>query len=472
MHGYQVASNRLLGVVVDGHRITRVLGEGGMGAVFVARHEQTGVDRAVKVIHDDVKSIPSVAKRFFREAKVLTELSHPNIVDVISYGHLENGWPYLILELIDGGDLSELLFERGAMSLSQGLKLLANLAWVLAYAHGRGIVHRDLKPANLLLRGGDPNGLKVIDFGLVRLLSAEKITALTQAAQIMGSPEYMAPEQANAFPDVREPADVYAWAGIAYAVLSGHSVFGVRPPLALIYAQSRETPPRLSQRIEIPAALDDLLYACLAKDPSARPTAPQLVSAIEDLAGQVDAARFAKTVAPPPVAAATLPPLATAPPAGAFATGSGTAPANGITEIIFADPNLLAKNKVRDALSRQMLAVVLELADALAPDVPDIASRRRIIADVESQLEEVEVDAALLDAEIATATVDERVDLEGKRAQLAERTGRLKQLLDAEQRQLSEVITRDRSHGGDAARLFGELDQMLARARALDGGVK
>lgn len=453
-----------------------------MGAVFIARHEQSGVDRAVKVIHDDVKSLPSMTKRFFREAKVLSDLSHPNIVDVVSYGHLDNGWPYLILELIDGGDLSELLFERGAMPLCPGLTLLAHLARVLAYAHGRGVVHRDLKPANLLLRGGDPAGLKVIDFGLVRLLSADKITALTQAAQIMGSPEYMAPEQANALPDVREPADVYAWAGIAYAVLSGHSVFGVRPPLALVYAQSRETPPRLSQRIQIPPALDDLLYACLAKDPAARPTAPQLVSAIDDLIGQVDPARFAKTVAPP-IVAVTEPPMAieptapstTTPPpdslAGRFATGSGTAPVNdGITEIIFADPGLLAKNKVRDALSRQMLAVVLELADALAPSVPDIASRRRIIADVESQLEEVEVDAALLDAEIATATVDERVELETRRAQLAERTGRLRQLLDAEQRQLSEVITRDRVQAGDAARLYGELDQMLARARALDGG--
>jgi serine/threonine-protein kinase len=472
----QVAGDSLIGAVVDDHEVVRLLGAGGMGAVYVARHQRLGTRRAVKVIHDDVKSSPSITKRFFREAQVLSELSHPNIVGVVGFGHLANGWPFLILELIEGRDLQEVLLANGPLPLPAGLRLLLQLGRVLEYAHGRGVVHRDLKPANLLLLGGEPSHIKVIDFGLVKLLTSDKITQLTEVAQIMGSPDYMAPEQANAFPDIREPADVYAWAGIGYAVLSGDSVFGARPPLAAVYAQARETPPRLSQRVPVPRILDDLLYACLAKDPTGRPTASQLVAAIEPLLGEIEPARFAMTAAVSPIAPVAAPAL-TAPLPDSLSGVAATEPASAaplggeLTDIIFASPALLAKSRIREALSRQMIAVVRELADALAPADPDLESRRRIIADIESQLDSIEIDAALLDAEIAEASIEDRVDLESRRAGLAERTAGLRTLLQAEQRQLAgAVLGRRRAAAGQQARLFAELDDMLARARDLDGG--
>ncbi|MCA9542662.1 MAG: serine/threonine protein kinase, partial [Myxococcales bacterium] len=183
-----------------------------------------------------------------REALVLGRLRHPGIVDVIDYGHLENGWPFLILEFVEGGDLEALLNRSGPLSLQAGLDVLLQLARVLEYAHAQGVVHRDLKPGNILLRSGDHRLVKVIDFGLAKLMSAEMLTRLTTDGQIMGSPHYMAPEQAMGLPDISGAADIYALAGIAYVVMSGRPVFDSDSPLGLVFAQARHQPERLAQR--------------------------------------------------------------------------------------------------------------------------------------------------------------------------------------------------------------------------------
>lgn len=503
----QAQGSSLVGRVINGHEVVRVLGEGGMGEVYIARHQQLGTLRALKVIHDDIKSNPSIAKRFKREAMVLGRLQHPNIVSVIEYGQLDNGWPFLLLEYVDGSDLHRML-EHGAMSVVPAVELLLQLARVLTYAHGQGVVHRDLKPANVLVRAGDHRQPKVIDFGLAKLVSAEMLTRLTAAQQIMGSPHYMAPEQAFGAVDIGPPADVYALAGIAYQALSGQPVFGDRPMLALICAQMRETPARLSTRVGVPRRLDDLLYHCLAKDPAHRPTTTQLVTELEALLIEVGGRSFdvvpgvitpvAFPAGTPPPVHQTPPPQQTPPPpelaadARSFIVSSPplvpTAPSQQLVlsksmlgeqqvmtaaDFIFSPLPSGDARRVREAMQRQMLAILGELSQTLATRDADMASRRSSVEAIESDLGALELDVAMVESEIAAATSaadDVRIALEEQRTELARRTLALRRRLDSELRELAVVIEyRRRAAPSEAVNLYRELDDLIGRARSFGG---
>lgn len=496
-HPGSVQGASLVGHVVNGHEVVRVLGEGGMGEVYIARHQQVGTVRALKVIHDDVKSNPSIAKRFRREAMVLGRLHHPAIVDVIEYGHLDNGWPFLLLEYVDGGDLHSMLRDRGALPLVAVLEVLLQLVRALDYAHGQGVVHRDLKPGNLLVRGGDHRQLKVIDFGLAKLVSSEMLTRLTADHAIMGSPHYMAPEQASGARDIGPPADVYAVAGIAYQALSGMPVFGDRPDLALVYAHLRESPARLSTRLKVPPGLDDVLYECLNKEPATRPTTAQLTSEIEALLVEVGGQSF--EVTPGVIPAAVMPARGTPPPpdqapsAGSFIasspqSGMGDAPSRALVlsksmmaeqqvmtaaDFIFSPLPTGESRRVREAMQRQMLAIVGELGLALSANDRDVASRRQIVDGLERDLGDLELEAAMVDADIiaeARATDDVSIALEEKRTELARCTHGLRRRLDCELRELA-VIVENRRRGAPAqsTSLYRELDELIGRARSLGG---
>jgi serine/threonine protein kinase len=175
-------------------------------------------------------------ERFVREAQVLARLQHNSIVQIVEFGALENGWPFLAMEYIEGSNL-ERLVEARPLPLSPTLVVLEQLASALAYAHDRGVVHRDLKPSNVLVRGGDVRQVKIIDFGLALVLDSDA-PRLTDEKQMIGSVAYMAPEQVERERNVTGAADIYALAGLAYRLLSGAPPFTYSSPVRLMTARS------------------------------------------------------------------------------------------------------------------------------------------------------------------------------------------------------------------------------------------
>jgi len=504
----------LVGQVVQRHEVIRMLGKGGMGEVYLARHESLGMLRTLKVIRDDIRA-PALTRRFKREALALAQLQHPNIVSVIDYGQLDNGWPFLMLEFIEGDDLEKNLSRHGPLPVPAALVILTRLAQVIEFTHGQGIVHRDLKPGNILLDRNDPRHPKVIDFGLVKLLSAEMISRLTAEGQVLGSPGYMAPEQARGDEQITGAADVYALGGIAYSSLSGKSVFGPQPPLALIYAHGRETPRRLSSRISIPDPLDELLYACLDKNPGARPSAATLARELERLLADLGGPPpdlgplFPVDGTPSSAEESTNPTISMKPDrpdslsmgqwqtidvneGPSVVTGSffgaemPHAPRDhdpatpevilsrsmvravdvaSAVDVIFAPLPRGSERRVREALQRQMLAVVSELAEILAVGNQEIATLRSDLLEVEDRLGDLEMDAALIDSELAGASEDQLVELAQRRAVLAARVNQLRARRESDQRALAVFVDHRRPSAPPVSHaLYAELDQMVERA--------
>jgi len=248
------------GSVVAGHVLERELGRGGMGVVFLARHAETGAERAVKVV--EVASDPELALRFLCEAEAMARADgHPNVVRVFSAGR-EGTRLHLVMERILGGDLGHLLAREGPPPVERAVEWTLGLCAAVAH-HARGVLHRDLKPQNVLLDGDRP---KLADFGLARLAGAD---ALTRTGHFVGSPAYMAPEQASGGePDER--TDVYGLGGVLYALLCGRPPFGGGTANAVSELLGRRPDPPSSHRPGVPAALEAVCLRCLEKEPGAR----------------------------------------------------------------------------------------------------------------------------------------------------------------------------------------------------------
>ncbi|MEP6621542.1 MAG: protein kinase [bacterium] len=255
--------------------IERELGGGGMSRVFVAREVALGRDIVIKVIAPELREGLS-AERFAREVLLAARLQQANIVPVLSASDAA-GMAYYTMPYVDGQSLRARL-DRGPLPLGEALDALRDVARALAYAHAHGIVHRDIKPENVLLSSGTA---VVTDFGIAKALSASRTnadaggpagTALTQAGMSLGTPAYMAPEQALG-EDVDSRADIYAWGVIAYELLGGvHPFAEHRTAQRLVAAHLSQTPaPLASLRPELPAKVAALVMQCLAKDPAGRP---------------------------------------------------------------------------------------------------------------------------------------------------------------------------------------------------------
>lgn len=269
----------LVGSVVAAHELTRVIALGSMGEVYLGRHQTLGVERAIKVIRADLRERAQSLARFKREAQVLARLQHESIVQIVEFGTLPNGCPFLAMELVDGPSLDEMI-QTEPLPLAPALIILEQLALALHHAHGSGVIHRDLKPSNVLLRGGDPRQVKLIDFGLARVVDPD-VERITGKDQTIGSPIYMAPEQADNDRDASPAVDIYALAGIAYTILSGQPPFTYKSSVRLLTAHASETPRPITERCpHLPPILDDLLAKCLAKEPRHRPTGMELADAL------------------------------------------------------------------------------------------------------------------------------------------------------------------------------------------------
>jgi serine/threonine protein kinase len=258
------------GVVVAGRfTILGIAGRGGMGTVYRALDSQGTEPVAVKVLGP--KAPPSLAARFLHEAQLLAELRHPGIVQYIAHGHMSDGNPYLAMAWLEGEDLAARLYRVG-LTATESLQLLGGVATALAVAHRRGIVHRDLKPANLFLRGGNPANVAILDFGIAHRPQSPNLTALTQTGAVLGTPQYMSPEQARGERGVLPAADVFSLGAILFECLTGLPPFsGEQLAAVLAKILFTDPPPLRRLRPDLPAVLGDLLATMLHKDPAARP---------------------------------------------------------------------------------------------------------------------------------------------------------------------------------------------------------
>ena len=278
--GREVAAARELG----SYRLEEKLGQGGMGEVWRARHRMLARPAAIKLIRpgssQNGRAVISedARRRFEREAQVIARLRSPHTVDLFDFGVADNGAFYYVMELLDGMDTDRLVRQYGPLPAERAIFVLRQVCHSLSEAESCGLVHRDIKPANIFLcrYGEDHDFVKVLDFGLVKTFdeTAEEGPALTREHTVHGTPAFIAPEQALGRGDLDGRVDIYATGCVAYWLLTGQLVFTADTPMALLLQHVHTVPPAPSARGEqpIPAALDELVLSCLAKDPAPGPS--------------------------------------------------------------------------------------------------------------------------------------------------------------------------------------------------------
>ena len=278
-----------VGRVLDGrYEIVERLGEGGVGLVYRAKDAKVGRQVAIKVLQQHAADVPEWRQRFEREAKVLYALDHPNIVKVTDSG-IDNGLPYLVMELLQGKTLADLI-DEGPLPAPRALDIARQLLRGLAFAHERGIVHRDLKPANAFLQAlpDQADHVTLLDFGMAKFLegssSRSLVDNLTQTGTIFGTPSYMSPEQGRAEP-VDARSDVYAAGAILFELLTGRTPFAGESLHDKMRAHLVEPIPSLADArpdLSIAASLQPVVDRSMAKKAASRfPDAASMLAAVE-----------------------------------------------------------------------------------------------------------------------------------------------------------------------------------------------
>jgi serine/threonine-protein kinase len=288
----------LIGSTLSGrYRIDRLLGEGGMGAVYEAEHTHMRKKLAVKVLHPEMSRLPEVVARFEREAMAAAHIDHPNVAGATDFGKLDDGSFFLVLEFVEGQSLRDAL-GPGRLELGRALHVSLQIAGALLRAHALGIVHRDLKPENVMLvdRENDPDFVKVLDFGIAKvpvgLLASEEPAAsaasgapkiLTQVGMVYGTPEYMAPEQALGQP-VDARADLYSLGAMLYEMLAGTRPFDNESKVALLGMHVTARVPPFGERApeaKIPEEVEAIVMRLMKKEAKERfPDAKELIEAL------------------------------------------------------------------------------------------------------------------------------------------------------------------------------------------------
>ena len=306
------ATGALIGaVLVDGsYRVERLIGEGGMGAVYEARHLRVDKRVAVKVMARDLASNPEALARFHREAVVTSGLGHPHIVQVLDFSTTPTGEPFLVMEFLAGEDLDHRLRRSGIMPCANVVHIVKQVASALAATHAKGIVHRDLKPGNIYLLevAGETDFVKVLDFGISKVRAAT--TKLTRDSSVIGTPNYMSPEQAKGqVEDIDERTDQWALACIAWECLAGQGPFVGENVPSILFQIVHEPPPALEAKVPgLPMGIEKVLLRGLAKNKNDRfASVSDFALALESaVAGHVPVsqASVARTARSPSVAGA------------------------------------------------------------------------------------------------------------------------------------------------------------------------
>ncbi|MBX3232793.1 MAG: serine/threonine protein kinase [Labilithrix sp.] len=318
------ASLSLVGsVVADRYRLTKLLGEGGMGAVFLAEHMMMRKRVALKLLHHDLSEDEEILGRFRREAQAAARVDHPNVAAATDFGQASDGSFFLVLEYIEGKSLRHAM-EDGPFAPERALHVARQITLGLEKAHEAGIVHRDLKPDNIMLvtKDGDPDFVKVLDFGIAKLEASSKDgkQIVTRYGTILGTPEYMSPEQAAGDP-AGPPADLYSLGVMLYEMLTGKIPFDAAERTAILSMHIVAPVPRMRERVPnvfVPEPIEALVMRLLAKVAADRPGDAATVRA------EIEAAAAASNLTLPHLASGRFvdrtsdptPPAPPAPPSG------------------------------------------------------------------------------------------------------------------------------------------------------------
>jgi len=266
----------MIGSKIGPYRVIRLLGEGGMGAVYEAINDDIERRIAIKVLHADYARQSDVVARFFNEARAVNRIDHPSLVQIHEYGHLPDGTAYIVMEFLKGETLARRLIRLGGRMPPQvAVQIAWEVAAALAAAHDKNIVHRDLKPANLMLVP-DPLGprgerVKVLDFGIAKLV-ADARHGKTSTNMVMGTPTYMSPEQCKGAGTVDDKTDVYSLGVILYEMLAGRPPFMAEGAGELMGSHLFQPPPSIRDFApEAPADLGEFIHLLLSKDKTQRP---------------------------------------------------------------------------------------------------------------------------------------------------------------------------------------------------------
>jgi HD-like signal output (HDOD) protein len=314
----------LIGQRVGNFVLSSVLGHGGMGAVLLAEHPALGKRVAVKFLSRTLASMPEMSARFLDEARSAASLQHPNIVDILDFGELDRT-PYYVMEHLAGSDLSKVIAKRRRMPPAEVGVYVEQIGSALDLAHSRGIIHRDLKPANVFVRDGEPLRIKLLDFGIAKVMDSSAGAALTQSGQVMGTPSHMAPEQAmGAVRSICPQTDLYSLGVILYEMLAGRPLYSHESPVVVMMMHIRDPfVPVREVAPEVPEPVARVVEWCLAKAPEKRPpSARELVKAFAQALRESAAPPRAPARAPAPPSA-----LAHAPTVAADARPRAAAPA-------------------------------------------------------------------------------------------------------------------------------------------------
>ena len=295
-------------------RIVEKIGKGGMGAVYKA--EQPDMNRyvAIKILHSRYLSRSDLVSRFRREARAMSQLSHPNTARVFLYGQLDDGACYFVMEHLVGQNLAQLVRAEGAMEPKRAMRIMIQVCSALEEAHQAGIVHRDLKPENVFIttQGGIRDFPKVLDFGLAKVTERQMrpgSMVLTQQGMVFGTPEFMSPEQAHGKTlDAR--SDIYSLGIILYELLTGKLPFDAKQPIEYIQLHVNATPIPLSERradTTFPPGLEEVLMAALAKKPEERYASAAEFAAALDSVLQAEAGEGGPISLPTPIPAVPVP---------------------------------------------------------------------------------------------------------------------------------------------------------------------
>jgi len=265
----------MIGELFGNYRATALLGEGGMGAVYLAEHPAIGRRVAVKVLHPNYAPDQQLLARFLNEARAANAIRHPNIIEILDSGVLASGTPFLVMELLEGESLGTRLRRVGMLPVAAALELAHQTASALGAAHAKGIVHRDLKPDNLFVipdpHHPESERIKVLDFGIAKLQQSPLDSIKTRTGTLMGTPIYMSPEQCRGTKALDHRTDVYSLGVIIYEMLAGHPPFVSQGFGELVHMHLNVQPaPLRPERPEIPALLETVVLRALAKDPEER----------------------------------------------------------------------------------------------------------------------------------------------------------------------------------------------------------
>jgi serine/threonine protein kinase/tetratricopeptide (TPR) repeat protein len=396
------------------YTLERELGGGGMSRVFVAEERALARRVVVKVLSPDLAAGVS-AERFKREILLTARLQHPHIVPVLSAGET-NGLPFYTMPFVEGESLRVRLVRTGAMPVGDVVRIIRDVARALDFAHERGVVHRDIKPENILLAG---ESATVSDFGISKALDAARSPGqtqnLTEVGFAVGTPQYMAPEQIAADPDVDNRADLYSLGCVAYELLVGEPPFAGLGPTELLRAHLIQNPPLVGDRRgDVPEVLSNLIARCLAKDPANRPPNARDLLAVLDGAttpsgGHLTTSAFVAEVKT----------VAVLPFANLSADQESEHFADGLTDEIITDLSMLKTLRV---ISRQSAMRLKGTAKDVRTIARELGTRYVLTGGIRTSGPNIRVTAQLLDAtddaplwaDKYTGTLDDVFDIQEK----------------------------------------------------------